>query len=61
MTNSKTTEISLNIASALYTPKPWHWTAERVANTLAAANMRRAVAGKASPVAGKALERLLSA
>lgn len=58
MANETQTEIALSIKAALYEPRPWHKPMADVAVMLMSANMRRGVAGKASPVAAKALARM---
>ncbi len=58
--SNATVEIELAIKAALYEPKPWHKDMGEVAMMLARRNAQRAVNGKASPVAGRALERIMS-
>lgn len=58
MANEKQIEIALNIKAALYVARPWDKPMSEVAVMLMSCNMRRGIAGKASPVAAKALARM---
>ena len=59
MTNTQN-EIAAMIAESLAGWRPWHKSDAAVAEILMARNAQRAVAGKASPVAGRVLARLLA-